>query len=185
MTMPKTIHRNSACQIDQLATALIPYSRTFSAHGNEACRGIIGYHDPVKVSPLHAGLLHRHPDSPCLTKPKDRPKGAVRITQGLHHIENKTPAVAPPELGHPIYRLRCCPANQARRSFSATTSPTMIRLGLSTRSSIIRLAISSRVPKITRCCAVVPRSITATGVSAARPLRTSWLAITGRVPRPM
>ena len=58
------VNGDTAGEIDQLATALIPDSRTQAAHGDEGSRGVVGDHELVEVGALHRIVLNGHQSSP-------------------------------------------------------------------------------------------------------------------------
>src|SRR3990167_2429287 len=64
MAMAENVDRNPAGKVEQLTTALIPYSRTRAAHRNKTSRGIVGNHYLIKIGACYGGMLNGHCNSP-------------------------------------------------------------------------------------------------------------------------
>ena len=60
MRMAQYVNGNAAREVNQLATRLIPYSGTRTAHRNEGGRCVVRHHDLIEIGALHRGLLNGH-----------------------------------------------------------------------------------------------------------------------------
>lgn len=64
MAVTEGVDGDAAGEVDQLATALIPDSRTQATHRNKGGRGIVGDQILIEIGALHRIVLNGHRGSP-------------------------------------------------------------------------------------------------------------------------
>jgi hypothetical protein len=60
MGVSQYVDRDTAGEVDQFATGLVPHVGTGATHRDESSRRIVGDHNLIEIGALYGGLLNGH-----------------------------------------------------------------------------------------------------------------------------